>query len=89
MSGLVHLCLAREDAPGGGELKVELHHGEEVDVAVVDGEVEGEVAGAAVQPQVALQLRQHRLRHVLLEVEVLHVARAAVGRHLKHNIVKV
>ena len=68
-----------EDAPGGGELEDQLDHSEEVDVGVVDGEVDGDEPGAALQPPVGLQLHEQSLCHILFKVEVLNVASTLVG----------
>ena len=63
-----------DDPPSGWELKDQLDHGEEVDVGVVHGEVNGDQSCASLKPSVGFELSEQGLGHILLKMKVLDVA---------------
>ena len=66
------------DSPCWGKLKDKFAHAEEIDVGVVDGEVDGDVAGAPADPQPLLQLPDDVLRVRRSLPQILHRAGPAV-----------
>ncbi len=71
-------CPRRDETAGGRELHQQADDAEQVDVGVVNSEVDEHSAGAAVQPQVLLEVGEDRRRLVAQALQVLHVAATLV-----------